>query len=80
MSDNKEWWEPTLTDDAWCERIRKDYPENADLTDSELRDYYADDQKYATTWDHVGDAYSQFEALADAYLALKNATSNTKQL
>lgn len=68
----REWWEPELTDAAWCARIREDYPEKAaDMSDEEIRDYYADGQKYATTWDHTGDAYEQFEKLADAYLALR---------
>ena len=68
---NKEWWEPTLTDAAWLARIREDYPNNADESDDWLRDYYADGRKYAVTWDHVGDAYDDWEMLADAYLKLR---------
>jgi hypothetical protein len=67
----KEWWEPKLTDAAWLERIRADYPEETqNMDDDALRDHYAYGRKYATTWDHTGDAYEQFEALADAYAAL----------
>lgn len=63
------WWKPVLTDSAWCNEMRNDYPDAAGLSDDEIRDKFADDRKYAVTWDHVGDAYEQFEKLADAYLA-----------
>ena len=67
----KPWWFPELTGATWCARIRADYPDDAgSMTDDEIRDEYADGNKYADTWDHVGDAREQFEALADAYIAL----------
>ena len=64
-----EWWEPQLIDDAFLARLRKDYPDRAILSDNELlfEFDYGDGRKYATTWDHIGDAYEQFEPLADAY-------------
>jgi hypothetical protein len=72
MSDElKPWWFPEITDAAWCDRIRKDYPEDAaGMDDDDIREQYADGCKYADLWDHVGDARSQFEALADAYLSM----------
>lgn len=74
MSEEKQWWEPVLCDAKWVEEIRKDYPEKSDMDDDELKDYFNDDRKYQITWDHVGDAYEQYEKLADAYLILKQAS------
>jgi hypothetical protein len=69
--DEKEWWFPELADEAFCERIRSDYPDDAkDMTNDEIIDYYADGQKYSTNWDHCGEAYEEYEKLADAYLKL----------
>ena len=64
------YWFPVLCDDAWFAEIRKDYPDDAYKDDSELREEYADGCKYATTWDHIGDAMGDFQPLADAYLGL----------
>lgn len=66
------YWYPERTDDAWLARIREDYPERSDWDDESLREYFADGQKYATTWDHIGDAYNDYEPLADAFLNLKS--------
>lgn len=64
----KPWWWPQLTDAAWCAQLREEgYEGTADATDEELREDFADGNKYSTTWDHTGDAYEQFEALADAF-------------
>lgn len=71
MSDKK-YWEPVLCDDTYFARLRKDYPENAAMSDSELHDHYNDSRKYQVLWDHLGDAYSDYEPLADAYLSLEN--------
>lgn len=66
-----EWWFPTRVDDKYFARLREDYPEDTEgKSDEELHDYYCEGQKYATTWDHTGDAYEQFEKLADAFLEL----------
>ena len=66
------WWFPVLTTDPdWINTIRVDYPEDtAEMTDEEIVMDYGDDQKYATTWDNIGDAHDDYEPLADAYLAL----------
>lgn len=76
MRDNeKPWWFPVLADAAWCDRIRKDYPEDTDgMDDEEIREEYAHGWKYADTWDHLGDAREEYEQLADAYLALLEST------
>lgn len=68
MSKKPYWW-PELTDAAWLARIRGDYEEAADMSDDEIRDYYAEGCKYADTWDHVGDARGDWEKLADAFFA-----------
>lgn len=69
MSKNA-WWLPILADEKWCTRIRSNYPNDAAMDDESLRNKYANGRKYAVTWDHLGDAYDQFESLADAYRAL----------
>jgi hypothetical protein len=70
MADKRPYWFPTLTDAAYCSRLREDYPYKAHMTDEELIDYYADGNKYATTWDHIGDAYEEYEPLCDLFLEL----------
>lgn len=77
-TDEKQYWEPVLTDEAWCSRIREDYPEKAKWSNEELIAYFGKGRKYAVLWDHLGDAYSDFEPLADAYLALKEKYENNK--
>ena len=69
----KKWWHPTVTDTEYCNRLRDDYPENAHMDDDELRDFYADGRKYSTLWDHIGDAYEDYEPLADSYFDLLTA-------
>jgi len=64
------WWFPVLCDYEWFKKIREDYPENADESDDFLIDYYNDGRKYSVTWDHVGDAYADYEELADAFFEL----------
>ena len=71
MSDEEQWWYPTLIN-AEYQRLRDDYDDKADWSGAELAKYFNEDvQKYATTWDHIGDAYNEYVALADAYLALR---------
>lgn len=70
----KEWWFPKRVDAALVARLRKDYPEDAELSDGDiLAKYEYDGKKFATTWDHLGDAQDQFDRLADAYLKLRAA-------
>ena len=66
------WWFPVLCDEKWYKRIREDYPEMAHESDEYLHDYYNDQRKYSILWDHVGEAYAEYEKLADAYLELLN--------
>ena len=81
MSDDmkKPWWFPVLTNAVYCERLRRDYEDAATMTDEELIEDYADGRKYAVVWDHTGDAYEQFEHLADAYLAEHDETKLTAE-
>lgn len=69
----KPYWFPTLVDKPYFDQLRKDYPDNAHMSDEELHEYYANGAKYSTTWDHIGDAYEDFEPLADAFLTLLDA-------
>ena len=73
MSD-KPYWFPELCDEAYFKRLREDYPDKAEMSDEELHDYYNEGRKYAVTWDHVGDAYEEYENLADAFLGLVKAS------
>jgi hypothetical protein len=73
MSD-KPWWFPVLCDENYYKQLRDDYPESAGMSDDELHEDYADGRKYAVTWDHTGDAYDEYEKLADAYIELLKET------
>lgn len=64
------YWYPTLCDGAYCARLREDYPDDAHMSDEELCEEYNDGLKYSITWDHAGDAYDEYEPLADAFLEL----------
>jgi hypothetical protein len=68
---DKEWWFPVLCDDAYFARLRNDYPEDARLSDEELHEKYNEGLKYQQLWDHTGDAYEQFEKLADDWVSLR---------
>lgn len=68
--DDKPWWFPVLCDEEYFARLREDYPNKAHLSDRELQVHFNNGAKYATLWDHIGDAYGDYEPLADAYLEL----------
>lgn len=70
MLDKKEWWFPALYNEEYFSMLREEYPDMAHMTNEELHDHYGHGRKYVITWDHVGDAYVEYEALADAYLKL----------
>ena len=65
---NKPWFWPVPTDAAWCAKQRKEYNLSEYICDDDIRNRYADGCRYAVLWDHVGDAYEEFEALADYIL------------
>ena len=64
-------------DAEWCSRLRTDYPGKADCSDDELKDYFGEGWKYVDTWDHLGDARSNYEQLADAFLKLVAETGKS---
>ena len=66
---DKPWWWPELIDAAYFARLRADYPKKAEWTDEELHNHFAEGRKYAITWDHIGDAYAEYEELVDAFFA-----------
>jgi hypothetical protein len=66
----KPWWYPVRCDAQYCEDLRKDYPENASMTDRELIEHYNDGRAFVCVWGTVGEAYGEWERLAEAYLAL----------
>ena len=70
MSKEKPWWFPELVGPELANRLRNDYPNQAHMADDEILSFYDYDKKYAIMWDNLGDAYSSYETLADAYLAL----------
>jgi len=65
------WWFPVMCDAAYFARLREDYPDNAHMSDEELHAHYNESAKYQNLWDHTGDAYEQFEKVADDYLRLR---------
>ena len=64
----REWWRPALCDASYFARLRADYPEDASMSDEELHEKYNEGRKYQCLWDHVGEAYGDWEQLADAFL------------
>ena len=75
MSDDKPWWWPTVIDEAHIAGLREEYPEKADLSDEDLLEYFDEGKEtgeFSITWDHVGDAYEEYEKLARAFLKLVN--------
>jgi len=72
---------PTPTDSAYIKRLRDDYPETCkDRSDEWVMGHYNPEGfKYVecTLWDHVGEAASDFQRLADAYLELRSQLGKT---
>jgi len=67
-----DWWFPVKVDAAYFARLRADYPEGVGgMDDDELHEHYGGGRKYPVTWDHVGDAYAEYEKVADAFFALR---------
>jgi hypothetical protein len=65
------WWWLEETTAAWCQRVREDYPDDANnMDDEEVRETYADGNKYADTWDHLGDARESIDHMMDVLNAL----------
>ena len=64
------WWTPTLADANYAEHLRKDYPYDEHMSDDEILEKYCNGRKYAVTWDHLGDAYEEYEKVADENTAL----------
>ncbi len=69
---NKEHWEPVLADAEYAEHLRKDYADDANMSDEDILFKYCGFRKYVILWDHVGDAYLDYERLADEYLKQKD--------
>ena len=74
------WWYPTLVDDAYLKRLRQDYPDYAHFDDDELRTRYECESKYATLWDDLGDAYDEYEPVADRMLELEKEVERLREL
>jgi hypothetical protein len=76
---DKQYWEPVLADAVYAEHLRKDYPDDENMGDEELLHKYCKSRKYVTLWDHIGDAYSEHSALADAYLKQKDYVASLEK-
>ncbi len=75
MQDKPSWW-PRIIDTAHIARLREDYPE-ANMTDEGLLDYFEEGKRlgqFSTRWDHVGEAYDDYEKLARAFLQVVQET------
>ena len=64
------YWLAEITDEKWCARVRREYEDAAGMDDEKIREEYANGNKFAVLWDHLGDAYEDYESLAEAYLKL----------
>ncbi len=77
IKDKAPWWWPSIIDDAHLARLREDYPEKSGWGDDELLEYFDNGKEigqFSTTWDHIGDAYPEYENLARAFLDLVKET------
>lgn len=72
---------PTPAGADYIKRLREDYPEKCDgKSDEWVMDHYNPSGfKYVecTLWDHIGDAASDFERLADMYWALRASSGKS---
>lgn len=69
----KPWWYPVKCDADYCNQLREDMQDAVyGMSDEELVEEFNDGLKYQRLWDHIGDAYEQFEPLAEAYLELES--------
>lgn len=64
-------WYPRMADEEHFNELRKDYPDHSHKTDEELNNHFNRGRKYTVTWDHVGEAYGDYEKLADAFFELQ---------
>jgi len=77
VTDNEKpyWWPEQFDADKVRTEIQNDeWSEDAKewlgLDDEDLQEVAVEGKKYLTTWDHVGDAYRDYEPLADAFLKM----------
>ena len=81
-SDNKPWWWPQVIDEDHLVRLREEYEIDQMTSDDKLLDEYEDGKRigdFSTLWDHTGDAYDQFAALARAFLDLVERVERENQ-
>ncbi|MHA1806714.1 MAG: hypothetical protein ACTSX2_04010 [Candidatus Thorarchaeota archaeon] len=76
---DKSYWEPVLADADYAEHLREDYADDANMGDDEILFKYCDGKKYVTLWDHLGDAYTDYLPLADAYLKQKDYVASLEK-
>lgn len=76
---NKPEWEPVLADAEYAEHLRKDYSDDANMSDDEILFKYCGFRKYVILWDHVGDAYLDYERLSDEYLKQKDYVASLEK-
>lgn len=76
---DKPHWEPVLADAEYAEHLREDYADDAHMSDDEILDKYCDGKKYVILWDHLGDAYSDYEKVADDYLKQKDYVASLEK-
>lgn len=63
-AEQPDWW-PQPTDANWCQSLRDDCPEFADLPDELIRGMFADNREYKVTWDRLRDAYEQWRLMSN---------------
>lgn len=81
METYKPWWWPRIIDDTHLDNLRKTDDEYSDYCDDELLEEFEDGREkgqFSVVWDHLGDAYEQYEELAKAFLDLVKETGKDR--
>ena len=78
---DKPWWWPQIIDDDYIKTLRQEYVEDTKgLSDEDVLCHFDNGKKkgqFSITWDHIGDAYEEYEQLAKVFLKLINETGKS---
>lgn len=75
----KPYWHPLQRQQEFINEMKIDYPEDAHLSDDEIMKKHEEfGRKYSVCWDHIGDAWNDYEPLADAFIELEEKYNKLK--
>lgn len=83
MKLSEKWWWPKEVDVNTVLRLRSDYPEESYMSNGDLLKRFGyDGHKYeaAGLWDHIGDAETDYDRLADALIQLERKLAKADAL